>query len=62
MPHDERLALTNLKKDEKIVIAQADKTKEVVVLNKDDYYKKVDDHISDNNTYEKLSNNPQKTL
>ena len=58
----EKQALTRLRKDKTIVIAQADKTKEPVVLDKSDYQAKVQNHLDDSNTYEKIQNNPQSKI
>ena len=58
----EKLALTRLKNDDSIVVAQADKTKEAVIIDKSVYQQKVQDHLDDTNTYQKLPSNPQSQI
>ena len=48
---EEFSALKDLKRNEDIIIAPADKGCAVVVLNKSDYHTKIQDHLEDTNTY-----------
>lgn len=54
----EQQALNNLMKDNDIVIAQADKGKALVVMDKSDYINKMETKLNDPNTYEKLKDDP----
>ena len=51
---DERQALKRLKTDEDIVILPADKRRVTVVMDKTDYYDKMDGIVNDKQTYEEL--------
>ncbi|XP_072021904.1 uncharacterized protein [Amphiura filiformis] len=55
---EEKRALVDLKKDDKIMILPADKGKSTVVLNKVDYEEKVNNMLSDEKTYQKLKSDP----
>uniref|UniRef100_A0A803KFZ4 Reverse transcriptase domain-containing protein n=2 Tax=Xenopus tropicalis TaxID=8364 RepID=A0A803KFZ4_XENTR len=54
----ERKALTDLEKDNTIVIRKADKGGLIVILNKQDYLSEVQRQLSDNLTYRTLETNP----
>ena len=56
----ERKALFDLKKDKTITILPADKGRATVVLNTKDYESKMNDLLSDSNTYQKLTKDPTK--
>ena len=56
------LALQSLKKNNKIIILPADKNVGVCVLDKDTYYNKAIEHLSDTNTYKKVSHYPLEEL
>ena len=51
-------ALKRLKRDDSIVIVSADKGKAVVVMDKEEYVEKNENHLSDRQTYEILHSNP----
>ncbi|XP_072041288.1 uncharacterized protein [Amphiura filiformis] len=55
---EERVALCELKKSNDLLIMGADKGKCTVVQTKDNYEQKVNEMLSDQNTYEKLSKDP----
>ena len=55
---EERLALNSLRDDTFIIIKEADKGSDVVVLDKDDYLKEAKKQLSDKETYEELSSDP----
>ena len=44
--------------DETIVILPADKGKAIVIMDRDDYWKKISDMLEDPRTYKKLKHNP----
>ena len=54
----ERKALFDLKKNQSILILPADKGRATVVVDKDDYEKKVSDMLGDRKTYEELKRDP----
>jgi hypothetical protein len=56
----ERKALFELKKDKNIIILPADKGRATVVLNTSDYESKMNELLSDPNTYQKLDKDPTK--
>ena len=58
---NERRALKELKNDDSIMILPADKGRATVILNKEDYYKKCDEHIN-NGPYEKVKKDPTKGI
>ena len=62
MTKDERQALKRLKTDENIVILPADKGRVTVVMDKTDYYDKMDTLVNDKQTYEELKRDPTPTL
>ena len=62
MTKDERQALKRLKTDENIVILPADKGRVTVVMDKTDYYDKMDTLVNDKQTYEKLKRDPTPSL
>lgn len=55
---EERKGLQTLKKNDEVIVKPSDKCKGLVILNKTDYVKKVDEILQDDNNYEKLQNNP----
>ena len=55
-------ALSELKKDQHLHITKADKSNAVVIMNKRDYISKMENLLSDENTYEKLQKNPIETV
>ena len=57
----ERKALKDLKNDNDIIILPADKGCVTVILNKEDYYKKCDEHIK-SGPYEHLSKDPTNSI
>ena len=59
---DERQALKQLKTDEDIVILPADKGRVTVVMDKTDYYDKMDTLVDDKQTYEELKRDPTPAL
>ena len=59
---DERQALKRLKTDEDIVILPADKGRVTVVMDKTDYYDKMDTLVNDKQTYEELKRDPTPAL
>ena len=59
---DERQALKRLKTDENIVILPADKGRVTVVMDKTDYYDKMDTLVNDKQTYEELKRDPTPSL
>ena len=62
MTKDERQALKRLKTDENIVILPADKRRVTVVMDKTDYYDKMDTLVNDKQTYEELKRDPTPSL
>ena len=59
---DERQAPKRLKTDENIVILPADKGRVTVVMDKTDYYDKMDTLVNDKQTYEELKRDPTPSL
>ena len=59
---DERQALKRLKTDENIVILPADKGRVTVVMDKTDYYDKMDALVNDKQTYQVLKRDPTPAL
>ena len=59
---DERQALKRLKTDDNIVILSADKGRVTVVMDKTDYYDKMDALVNDKQTYEVLKRDPTPAL
>ena len=59
---DERQALKRLKTDENIVILPDDKGRVTVVMDKTDYYDKMDALVNDKQTYEVLKRDPTPVL
>lgn len=53
-------ALHNLKKDESRVVTKADKGNKVVILDKDEYIRKMNELLEDDRVYEKLRSDPLK--
>ena len=62
MTKHERQALKQLKTDENIVILSADKVRVTVVMDKTDYYDKMDTLVNDKQTYEELKRDPTPSL
>ena len=59
---DERQPLKRLKTNENIVILPADKGRVTVVMDKTDYYDKMDTLVNDKQTYEELKRDPTPSL
>ena len=59
---DEQQALKRLKNDKEIVILPADKGRVTVVMDKTDYYDKMDALVNDKQTYELLKRDPTPAL
>ena len=59
---DERKALSSLKKENSIQILPADKGRATVIMDKEEYEKKVTDMLSDEKTYIKLDKDPTPTF
>jgi len=59
---DEQRALKRLKNDENIVILPADKGRVTVVMDKTDYFDKMDALVNDKQTYEELKRDPTPAL
>ena len=55
-------ALSELKKDDELHITKADKSNAVVIMNKVDYIDKLDQLLSDENTYSQLRKNPNEGI
>ena len=55
---EESKALRELKKNDHIVILKADKGGATVILNKEDYIKKMKSHLDSSGCYKKLNKNP----
>jgi len=55
---DEQHALKGLKNDENIVIVPADKGQVTFVMDKTDYFDKMDALVNDKQTYQELKCNP----
>ena len=62
LPKDERQALKRLKTDENIVILPADKGRVTVVMDKTDYYDKMDALVNDKQTYQVPKRDPTPAL
>ena len=59
---DEQQALKRLKNDNNIVILPADKGRVIVVMDKTDYFDKMDALVNDKQTYEELNRYPTPAL
>ena len=55
LSRQQKLALKNLRKDESITIIPADKGKPIVVMDNDDYSRKMNDLLNDKDTYLKIT-------
>ena len=55
---DERKAIQELKKEESVLILPADKGKATVVIDVSEYEEKINEMLSDERTYEKLTSDP----
>ena len=62
MTKDEQQALKRLKNDNNIVILPADKGRVTVVVDKTDYFDKMDTPVNDKQTYEELKRDPTPAL
>ena len=58
----EKQVLKQLKHDENIIILPADKGRVTVVMDKTDYYDKMDELVNDKQTYELLKRDPAPSL
>ena len=52
--HDEQKALRELKTMENIIIVQADKGRKIVLMNKNEYIKKIEEKLNDKTIYEEV--------
>jgi hypothetical protein len=59
---EERQALRNLCNNTNLVILRADKGGAMVIMNQEDYNKKMNEHLSQSGSYRKISNNPIKKI
>ena len=55
---DERKAIQQLKKEESVLLSPADKGKATVVIDVSEYEEKINEMLSDERTYEKLTSDP----
>ena len=55
-------AINALKKDDSLHITKADKSSAVVIMNKGDYIEKMENLLSDENTYKQLQRNPLESV
>ena len=62
IPREEFQALQELKKDTSVMILPADKGRATVILDKSDYFGKVDKILNDKKTYQILKKNPTTTF
>ncbi len=53
--------LSNLKKNQSIIVLPADKGRTTVVMDREEYINKANELLQDNSTYKKLDKNPTKT-
>ena len=60
--NEEFSALKSLNQNEDIVVLKVDKGGATVILNKDDYHKKMLDHLHNSGSYKKLPKNPLKKI
>ncbi|XP_078502402.1 uncharacterized protein LOC144756435 [Lissotriton helveticus] len=58
----ERLALSNLKQDPSIIIREADKGGNIVVMNRANYVAEIREQLKDENCYKKVKTNPLKEI
>ena len=59
---EEKHCLRNLSKNDNIVIKKADKGGSIVIMNREDYLKKVYEHLDNENYYRKINKDPTKDL
>lgn len=62
LSNEEFIALKSLNQNNAIVVLRADKGGATVILNKDDYRKKMFDHLYNSGSYKKLPKNPLKKI
>ena len=62
IPASERRAIKSLQQDQSITIVPADKGKCLIVMNKEDYRKKVDEHLNNKNVYVEAQNDPTNSI
>ncbi|CAF4920339.1 unnamed protein product, partial [Rotaria socialis] len=55
-------SLTELRKNNNIIITKSDKGNKIVIMDKNDYLTKMNDLLADRNTYRPIRSNPLKTL
>ena len=58
----ERSALKDLQDDDSIKVVPADKGNSLVVIDSEEYSEKCNEHLSNDDIYTKLENNPMETL
>jgi len=58
----ETKALTSLKRNDSIVIVKSEKGNSTVVMDKNGYENKIENHLSDTSTYCDVNSNPSNTL
>jgi hypothetical protein len=59
---EESVALKDLRNDETVVILRADKGGAIVLMNLNDYNRKMNEHLSQSGSYRKLNCNPIKKI
>ena len=60
--NEERTVLKNLRNDDKLVILKAGKGGATILMNMDDYNKKMIEHLTKSGSYKKLDSNPIKKI
>ncbi|CAF5046583.1 unnamed protein product, partial [Rotaria socialis] len=58
MNKEETKLLKEIKSIQDIVIIQADKGGKIVIMNKNDYFNKIEEKLNDLNVYEQVKNDP----
>ena len=56
----EMRSLKRLRKDESIVVLPADKGKALLVMDKEEYVRKMEEKLSDETTYKRIGKDPQR--
>lgn len=62
LSHLEKRNLLDIRNDSSLKIAKDDKSNASVILDADEYRRKVMNHLEDETTYKKLNDNPVNTL
>ncbi|KAJ8033554.1 hypothetical protein HOLleu_23838 [Holothuria leucospilota] len=60
--HKEKVALSELKSDDSIIILPADKGRSTVVMNKEQYIEKMSNLMMEDKTYRPLNRDPTTSL